>query len=129
MGLAHDERTLVVGCEDGALLSYVIIDEAVENAEQVLEAVFTRQATLVNTEKSVSSTRGRSWDKVDFKDVLNGPPYSRPPSAVVSGPRDRDLLKRVTPLSRPKSTPSALRPRSDVSLYSQRRTSRACSVM
>ena len=130
VGVAYDERTLVVGCEDGALLSYVIIEEAVENAEQVLESVYTRQAKLVSTRESVKSARGRTWDKVDVKDMLNGPPYSRPPSAIISGPRDRDLLKRVTPITRPQSTSSAFRPRSsDPSLHIQRHTSRACSLM
>ena len=145
VALCPDARTLVIGCRDGSLLSYVIIDESSENASNVLRRVYSRQSPLVavaaggdqhqtprlgSAGGGVGGASTRSWDKVDFASAVNGPPYSRPPSAIISGPRDRDLLRKVTPVSRPKSCIGRDRPRSDTVLYrSAHYSSRACVVM
>lgn len=121
--IGKDERTVILGCEDGSLISYVLIDELIDTAEEVLPNMLSRQAPL---QSFINSTLVRSWDKVDFENALNGPPYSRPPSAVFNGPSNKDILKKVKPLTRPRSRD---RPRSDTTLYSSPNTSRACIVM
>ena len=66
-----------------------------------------------------ANMKGRTWDKVDVANGVIAPPYSRPPSAAVGGPSDRELLTKVKPLSRS-------RPASDTALNGY---SKACSIM
>ena len=127
VALCHDMRTIVVGCEDGSLVSYVLIDSQNEEPEKVLPDVISRMPKLVNAPRLTSASQVRSWDKVDFENAINGPPYSRPPSAIISGPNDRQLLKKVPPVSRSRPRPKD-RPVSDTALYVHP-NSRACVVM
>ena len=113
--VCHDERTIMLGCADGSLLSYVLVDVAIEGAEPVLTAMPSRQNALAQTTSSLAS---RSWDKVEADCV---PPYSRPPSAISLGPSDKRLLQQVKPVPR-------VRPTSETVLYANSR-SKACSVM
>ena len=122
MELCHDERTIILGCEDGSLVSYVLIDQAFDDLVDVLPKVLSRQSPLKTTQQSALV---RSWDKVDFENAINGPPYSRPPSAIVTGPNDKELLRKVKPLVRPRSRE---RPVSDTVLYSPT-NSKTCIVM
>lgn len=123
--LCHDERTIVLGCEDGSLVSYVLIDQKTDDPRQVLQNVLSRQSPLKTQQYNALV---RSWDRVDFENAgMNGPPYSRPPSAIVYGPTDKDMLKKVKPLSRPMSRE---RPVSDTVLYTcNSPVSKTCVVM
>ena len=112
--ICHDDRTIVLGCEDGAILSYVVIDSENEDPVPLLAAIPSRQNAL--SKKTTISTR--SWDKINSETI---PAYSRPPSALSMGPPDRQLLKKVTPVPR-------IRPTSDTFLYTTQR-SQACAVM
>ncbi|XP_046361638.2 NACHT and WD repeat domain-containing protein 2-like [Haliotis rufescens] len=113
--LCKDDRTLIVGCTDGALVSYVLIDPAVENPQLVLARISSRQLPQSPT-PAVDGKTSRSWDKID---QLSFRSYSRPPSVVSLGPREKELLKRVPHLPRE-------RPKSDTQMYSK---SAVCSVM
>ena len=115
INVCHDERTVVVGCEDGSLVSYVLIDALLEDYTKLIGSIPSRQGQLI---KPSSGRSTRSWDKVE-----NGssPAYSRPPSAYTIGPTDREMLKSVKPIER-------FRPTSDTLLYLNER-SKACAIM
>jgi hypothetical protein len=115
LAVCHDHRTIVVGCRDGALVSFVLIDQATDDAQEVLNITASRKSPLKSEAEQMMM---RSWDKIDEG---NGPPYSRPPSAMHNGPPERELLKQVKPAS-------LSRPGSDTLLY-QNPNSRACIVM
>ena len=107
--LAHDQRTLVVGCSDGALLSYVLIDSQHEDHEPVLASLLSRQPEPQQDSEPAASRS--CWD--------GGKPYSRPPSTHNRGHSERRALSRLGHVSRPSSS---------VSLMGNN-TSRACIVM
>ncbi|KAK3089761.1 hypothetical protein FSP39_006292 [Pinctada imbricata] len=111
--LCRDDRTIVVGCEDGSIASYVLIDPTTDDADNVLLQMGSRNEELVEFNGRTS----RAWDKVE-----NGgsAPQSRPTSAV-SGPGDKLILKRVKPAP-------AIRPSSDTFMYVNAR-SQTCSQM
>ena len=116
LNLCHDDRTVVVGCKDGSLLAYVLINEESDDVRTVLQSVASRQ---VAPKPKPDVIQTRVWDKVNG--TTSCPPYSRPTSAVSLGPTDRQLLKKVKPLAR-------FRPTSDTLLYMNPR-SKTCSVM
>ena len=111
--LCSDERTLVAGCEDGTIVSYVLIDQTLEDPEQILESVGSRQGY----EGPLSGRESRAWDKVSYASVPN---YSRPPSGMSSGSKDSVLLKQIKPAPK-------VRPTSDTLLYLNTR-SKTCSI-
>ncbi|CAH1773349.1 unnamed protein product [Owenia fusiformis] len=113
--LCEDQRTLVIGCEDGTIVSYVIIDEERDAIDEVLAKVPSRAQELEAVDDGRMS---RTWDKVDQGD---DPPYSRPPSVLSLGPRDKERLRKVKPVPR-------TRPQSDTVLYINQ-TSKTCSIM
>ena len=98
MVLCHDQRTIVVGCRDGSINSYVISDNCYDRPESVITEVSSRKGRL---DSPGTPSLARTWDKVDIK---HGPAYSRPPSAMVMASRDREMLQKVKPVSRSKST-------------------------
>ncbi|KAH9495509.1 hypothetical protein Btru_013100 [Bulinus truncatus] len=111
VSVSSDDRTLMVGCSDGTVLSYTIIDPQRDNATLVLSTLPSRQVgNLEMFEKRLS----RSWDKIDSDKC---PSYSRPPSAVTLSTNDKQLLSQVK--TRPQS---AMAPGDTVK-------SRMCSVM
>lgn len=116
--LCSDERTLLVGCADGTLTSYVIVDPlvggGVRSSQGSLEGVAHRDVIRDEEQKVILS---RSWDKVEIKSY---PAYSRPPSALRPGSNDKEILQQIQPVPR-------VRPRSDSLLYL--RKSQVCSVM
>ena len=122
--ICKDERTILVGCKDGAVMSYILVDETEDAVKSVLQAVPSRSGQL--TEAHGDNVLLRAWDRVnaDNDTNTNGPPYSRPPSAMLDGPTDKQLLKQVKHISRRLS-----RPKSDTVLYTKRPTSKACVVM
>lgn len=113
--VCHDERTVVAGCKDGALVSYVIIDDQLDDVNTVLPKVGSRQSELLQQK---DSSLARSWDKVDSTSL---PAYSRPPSTINIGPSDREMLQKVKPVPR-------IRPTSDTILYLNPK-SQVCNVM
>ena len=115
LGVCHDDRTIVAGCEDGSLVSYAIIDSLLENKNKILPNILSRQR---DAEEESGRKSSRSWDKVETSST---PSYSRPPSALSLGPSDRELLKSVRPVPR-------VRPTSDTLLYLNTK-SKTCVVM
>ncbi|XP_067678714.1 NACHT and WD repeat domain-containing protein 2-like [Haliotis asinina] len=113
--LCKDDRTLIVGCTDGTVVSYVLIDPAMENPQLVLARINSRQLPKSAT-PAVDGKASRSWDKIDQFSFRS---YSRPPSVVSLGPKEKELLKRVQHVPRE-------RPKSDIQMRSK---SAACSVM
>ena len=115
--LCRDQRTLVVGCEDGSLVSYVIVDPYLDYMPKILENIPSRILA------DAKSTKQCLWDRAD---TMESPPYSRPPSAAVvnTGLSDRDILRKVRPVSR-------ARPDSSVRMSARNTAigSRACIVM
>ena len=111
-----DERTILVGCKDGSVFCFVVVDPEIEKSEDILAGIPSRNGKLEQTNNNVMM---RSWDKVNFD---KWPQYSRPPSAITNGPTDRDLLKQIRPMSRAVS-----RTKSNTSLYLN--TSKACIIM
>lgn len=107
--VCHDTRTVLVGCEDGTLLSYVIIDLPTDAAchQSILQSLGTRQA-MTSCDRQTSSfvasgLPSRAWDKVDGV-AGTVPNYCRPPSAILpTGPSDKLALGLV----RGRTTPAA----------------------
>ena len=113
--VCHDERTVVVGCEDGSLISYVLIDALLEDHAKITASIPSRQGQRVQPPGGRSDM---SWDKVEDGSL---PPYSRPPSAFTIGPMDREMLRSVEHVQR-------FRPTSDTLLYLNER-SKSCAIM
>lgn len=114
--LSRDERTLVVGCEDGAIASYVLIDPKTEDPNSVLSQLGSRQLAAP---KIVSGRRNSiPWDKVEEG---GSAPQSRPVSAVANEKTDKIILKHIEPAP-------AFRPSSDTLIYLNTK-SKACSIM
>lgn len=114
--VCSDERTLIIGCHDGTVVSYVLIDpDEVEDGtpEDIVASLGSRSLDLVQQNGRMS----RSWDRAE--DSLC-PTYSRPPSAVSHGPKEKILLKQVQPVSK-------VRPNSDTLLYLNEK-SKTCSI-
>ena len=116
--VGRDDHTVVIGCEDGTILSYILIDMSQGNASQKVQSIASRQQPLKARvhEKSVL----RSWDKVGGEQ--SGPPYSRPPSALKMGPSDKQLLKNVKPAPR-------LFPTESEGSHSATVSSKVCAIM
>ena len=110
--VAADGCTVVVGCEDGRLLSYVLVDSTRPDLRAVLAAIPSRQLPG----EFAAPDRVRSWDKLDSE---RRQPFSRPPSAIYSlTPTDRQLLGAM------KRRPRTASPAGDT-----RDASRLCVVM
>ena len=95
MRVLNDLRTVVVGCSDGVLLSYVVFDLAVDSdatVETVIGSLSTRQTAACGQRTPVAV---RAWDKVD-RVAGTAPVYSRPPSSIVPvGPTDKLALRQL----------------------------------
>lgn len=112
VSMGPDDRTVVVGCQSGALLSYALIDEKYDTPTKVLSAL--RCKSLLDTEET------RTWDHVHEPDR---PKTSRPrtTAGLTAGLTDKQYLNQIRPVSR-------MRPTSDTILYLNSR-SKTCSVM
>ena len=62
INVCHDERTVVVGCEDGSLVSYVLIDALLEDHIKLIASIPSRQGQQA---KPSSGRSSRSWHKVE----------------------------------------------------------------
>ncbi|RUS88580.1 hypothetical protein EGW08_003680 [Elysia chlorotica] len=111
-----DDRTVLVGCQDGGVLSYTIVDPAWENPSQILSCLPSRE--VGDQTKLGAGLHRRSWDKVE-KDSVPG--YQRPPSAMTAFSSDKYVLREIKALLRP-------RPKSDSHAEVGGR-SQACSLM
>uniref|UniRef100_A0A2C9JHY2 Uncharacterized protein n=1 Tax=Biomphalaria glabrata TaxID=6526 RepID=A0A2C9JHY2_BIOGL len=102
-----DDRTLLVGCSDGTVLSYTIIDPERDNPTSVLSVLPSRK---VGDQSIFEKRFSRSWDKINSD---NGPSYSRPPSATDVSTNNKQLIAQLKTKSwtRP---PSAVMPRTTV---------------
>ncbi|WAR24293.1 LOW QUALITY PROTEIN: NWD2-like protein [Mya arenaria] len=115
--VCSDERTLLVGCHDGTVVSYVIIDHAVDDVDQIIRTMGSRCIDDVSRNGLLSGRTSRTWDRVEDQKC---PTYSRPPSALLTGPKERVLLKQVEPAPK-------YRPSSETLIYLNER-SRSCNV-
>lgn len=99
--VCHDNRTVLVGCSDGAILSYVVIDPRTDadRQEAILSSLGTRGTStgFQPDLRTACSSSSRAWDKVD-RVAGTAPGYSRPPSAIVPvGPTDKLTLRQLRP--------------------------------
>lgn len=117
--VCEDDRTLVLGCKDGTLLSYILLYPDTDDCEDILSALPGRQEDSVQERDVLSRRSPRAWDKVSREG--NVPGYSRPPSARSTGPSQKELLEKVKPVKR-------IRPNSDSYLYMNDK-SVTCAVM
>ncbi|XP_064605735.1 NACHT and WD repeat domain-containing protein 2-like [Liolophura sinensis] len=117
--ICDDDRTLVLGCNDGTLLSYILLYPDTDDCEDILSALPSRQEDSVPDREVPSRRSPRAWDKVSREDNIPG--YSRPPSAKSTGPSEKELLEKVKPVKR-------IRPNSDTYLYMNDK-SVTCAVM
>lgn len=111
--VCSDQRTIIVGCHDGTIVSYVLIDPTLEDPDKILATLGSRSLSEANK----SRRNSRSWDKVEDGDC---PSYSRPPSALSHGPKEKVLLRQVKPAPK-------IRPNSDTLIYLNER-SKTCSI-
>ncbi|CAL1530131.1 unnamed protein product [Lymnaea stagnalis] len=94
--MCNDDRTVLLGCSDGTVLSYTIIEPGRENATLVLSSLGSR---LVGDTSKFEKRLSRSWDKID---QVGCPNYSRPPSATNPPSSDKLLLREIK-AARPQS--------------------------
>lgn len=114
--VSSDERTLIIGCHDGTVVSYVLIDPDESehgSPEDIVSSLGSR--TIENLQQNGRTSR--CWDRVENSTC---PTYSRPPSAVSHGPKEKILLKQVEPAPK-------VRPNSDTLIYLNER-SKTCSI-
>lgn len=114
--LSRDQRTLVVGCEDGSIASYVLIDPKAEDPNSVLEHLGSRQ--LMEPQPTSGRRSSIPWDKIEDG---GSAPQSRPVSAVAHDKTDKILLKQIEPVP-------AIRPSSDTLMYLNA-NSKTCALM
>ncbi|OWF48845.1 NACHT and WD repeat domain-containing protein 2-like [Mizuhopecten yessoensis] len=114
--LCKNDRTFIVGCSDGTIASYVLIDPDHEVPTDVIQTLRSRQIDLTD---DVDGRLSRSWDKIESG---GHSPQSRPTSGMIgAGPKDKILLKRVKPVPK-------VRPNSDTFMYLNS-NSKSCSIM
>lgn len=113
--LCKDERTIIAGCEDGTIASYILVDPLYDNVEEVIKTLKSRKYTEV---ENMDGRQSRTWDRIENGQI---PPHSRPPSSRSCGPKDKVLLKKVKPVPK-------VRPKSDTLMYTNQH-SKSCSVM
>ena len=97
--ICHDWRSVVVGCKDGSILSYAVLDlelDEKKSGEEIMN-IANKQQLLSLTFRLNSACR--IWDKVS---PPTGRPYSRPPSGSSTGPSDGELLRRIAPSAKQK---------------------------
>ncbi|XP_013419382.1 NACHT and WD repeat domain-containing protein 2-like [Lingula anatina] len=113
--VCHDQRTIVIGCSDGAVSAYVLIDERYDNAKEIVKTIPSRQLPLST---DIDGRTSRSWDKVE-----SSAPQTpiRLPSALSLGQSEKEMLRKIKPVDR-------IRPQSDTLIYLNAR-SKTCSVM
>ena len=111
--VGKDDRTVVAGCHDGTIVSYVLIDETYDNASEIISKMPSRQLTMKN-----HKDRSRTWDKIDLGVEST---HSRSLSALTLKQSDKTRLSSVKPMNRN-------RPYSDTRLYMNSRST-TCSVM
>lgn len=113
--VCSDQRTLLIGCHDGTIVSYVLIDPENEehgSAEDIVSSLGSR--TIEGFQQNGRTSR--LWDKVENSTC---PTYSRPPSAMSHGPKEKILLKQVDPAPK-------IRPNSDTLIYLNERSKTCC---
>jgi len=115
--VCSDQRTLIVGCFDGTVVSYVIIDPSADDVEDVIAHIGSRCVEEYARNDVISRRTERTWDRVEDAKV---PTYSRPPSAMCTGPKEKSLLRQVEPAPK-------FRPSSESLVYLNER-SRSCNV-
>ncbi|BFZ00150.1 hypothetical protein BsWGS_03189 [Bradybaena similaris] len=86
--VCSDERTILVGCEDGAVLSYTAIDPRNEHAELIARNIASRKS---GSPDMVDRSSTRSWDK------MAGSPAACPPLTDMTPPSDQPLLDHGQP--------------------------------
>ena len=114
--LGTDSRTVITGCTNGAIVSHVVINPAVDDISCIIKSLKSRQLTSGSEEDGRATAR--SWDRVDSESC---PEYSRPPSVVKQRPRDMVLLIEIQSVPRPRSQLDSL-------LYVNPK-SQICSIM
>jgi len=91
-----DDVTVVVGCVDGTILSYMLIDEEKMDTETLLVGIPSRQVIVSTESNGIASPRrpstSKSWD------------HSMPPlprlASVQPVPSDREILRKIRPIYR-----------------------------
>ncbi|KAL5016768.1 hypothetical protein ScPMuIL_006357 [Solemya velum] len=106
-----DDMTLVVGCDEGSLFSYVFIDTSKNNYQLIISSMPSRQVD-----------QPPSREVTDYKPgdlQING--ASSRPSSAMSSASDKERLDDVLPVDK-------IRPKSDTLLYLNSKSA-SCSVM
>ncbi|KAK6195222.1 hypothetical protein SNE40_000694 [Patella caerulea] len=93
-----DDSVILVGCADGAVLSYTLSDGGIGDTD-----------ISWGNDKEESGRRSITWDKLHTEDDII---CSRPPTVTCHGPQDKTNLAQIQPL------PQMLRPVSACSTYS-----------
>jgi len=134
---SNDERTIIIGCVDGTVLSYVLIDPDRDNPEQVIAGIYSRQLIEYQEDQTpaqVESSRPKTapdptaiWDH----DLSSQQVSSRPNSTMSLTTTDREILKQIRPVYRSmtaaKSVHSASSGYRTMSMSHDR--SKTCSIM
>ena len=103
---SNDERTVIIGCVDGTVLSYVLIDPDTDIPEQVIAKIASRQLLDYQDDQALvqaQPTRPKTapdttaaWDH----DLNGQSTSSRPNSTMSLTTTDREILKQIRPVYR-----------------------------
>ncbi|XP_067933460.1 NACHT and WD repeat domain-containing protein 2-like [Watersipora subatra] len=128
---SNDDRTILVGCVDGTVLGFTLVDPETDNVQQIVTTIASRQGALSpckdkdNRRPSTAST----WDHADA-DHLSANDYSRITKRSKTS-RDKEALRNIRPVYRSiTAAKTTLRGGNDprrISTGDER--SRACSIM
>ena len=103
--VCHDDRTVLVGCVDGSFSAFVVIDSSCDNTVEIIAAIPSRLSHSTTCDTSRASS-ANTWDVVNYE--KGRPPYSRPPSAIINGPTDKELLQSMKTVNPNKPLAEAL---------------------
>lgn len=119
-GNAEEARTLLVGCSNGHVLGFTLVDViGGDDIETIVRAIPSRQP--------MENERARSWDRL-VPDSRDGGDYCRPPS--ISGGRKHHQAHqgKAEIFDTPAQAEVGVRPASDTAAYRMQQT-RSCCVM
>ena len=126
---SNDERTILIGCVDGTVLSFVVIDPERDDIRKIVSTIVSRQplAQPNNIEIERPAT-ANTWDQADTERSI--PHQKTTIQKRHSSCRDRDVLKNIRPVYRSLTAVKTVRNNTDIQRISTAYDrSRACSIM
>jgi len=130
---SNDDKTIMIGCVDGTVLGYVIIDPEKDEINRLILAIASRQVVEDEPPETKEVVKARrphtaTWDRTNSSAVTVRPLTAR--NQKFGSSSDREILTKIRPVYRTVSAVKTARNNSGVHrLTSSYEKSRTCSVM